>query len=254
MCEGMREIMILGIDSSGRAASAALLADDVIIAECTLNNRLTHSQTLLPIIDEVIRLADADLKDITAIAIAAGPGSFTGLRIGAATAKGMGLVLDIPIIPVPTLEGMAFQMYGTDRLLCPVMDARRNQVYTGLYRFHAASEGHIMGAEDFQVVEKQAAMDIHDLLMRINAIGSEVIFTGDGVPVFEEVIKKEIKVGYILAPAFAARQRAAAVAVLGAYYFDKGIYESAAEHVPEYLRVSQAERERAKRLEREGEV
>lgn len=246
--------MILGIDSSGTVASAALLADDVIIAEYTLNNKLTHSQTLLPMIDEVVRMADVDLKDLTAIAIAAGPGSFTGLRIGAATAKGMGLVLDIPIIPVPTLEGMAFQMYGTDRLICPVMDARRNQVYTGLYRFNAASEGNIMEAKDFQVVEKQAAMDIHELLTHINSIGSEVIFTGDGVPVFEEVIKKEIKVGYILAPAFAARQRAAAVAVLGAYYLDKGISESAAEHVPEYLRVSQAERERAKRLEQEGAV
>lgn len=246
--------MILGIDSSGTVASAALLAGDVIIAEYTLNNKLTHSQTLLPMIDEVVRMADVDLKDLTAIAIAAGPGSFTGLRIGAATAKGMGLVLDIPMIPVPTLEGMAFQMYGTDRLICPVMDARRNQVYTGLYRFHASSEGNIMEAKDFQVVEKQAAMDIHELMAHINAIGSEVIFTGDGVPVFEEVIRNEIKVGYILAPAFAARQRAAAVAVLGAHYLEKGIRESAAEHVPEYLRVSQAERERAKRLGQEGAV
>lgn len=246
--------MILGIDSSGTVASAALLADDVIVAEYTLNNKLTHSQTLLPMIDEVIRMAEADLKDITAIAIAAGPGSFTGLRIGSATAKGMGLVLDIPIIPVPTLEGLAFQMYGTDRLICPIMDARRNQVYTGLYRFDAKQEGNIMGAEDFHVVEKQAAMDISELLARINAIGSEVIFTGDGIPVFEEVIKEEIEVGYLFAPAFAARQRAAAVAVLGAYYFSKGIRESAAEHVPEYLRVSQAERERAKRLGQEGAI
>ena len=245
--EENRKNIILGIDSSGTVASAALATEDVVIAEYTLNNKLTHSQTLLPMIDEVISKAGIETEDIVAIAIASGPGSFTGLRIGAATAKGIGMAWNLPIVPVPTLEGMAFQLYGTDRLICPIMDARRGQVYTGLYEFTKNEMGNRMTAENFRVVAPQEAKDIHQQISCINQLGREVIFLGDGVPVYEEAIKTEMTVGYLLAPPFAARQRAAAVAVLGAYYYRQGKTESAAEHKPEYLRVSQAERERAER-------
>ena len=126
---------ILALDSSGLVASAAVVEDDITIAEYTINYKKTHSQTLLPMLDELRRMTELDLHTIDAIAVAAGPGSFTGLRIGSATAKGLGFALDIPIIPVPTVDALAYNLYGSDKLICPLMDARRNQVYTGLYTF-----------------------------------------------------------------------------------------------------------------------
>ncbi len=124
---------ILALDSSGLVASVAVTEDDVLIAEYTIQYKKTHSQTLLPMLEEVRRMVELAMDQVDAIAVAAGPGSFTGLRIGSATAKGLALALEKPIIPVPTLDGLAWQMYGTDALVCPIMDARRSQVYTGLY-------------------------------------------------------------------------------------------------------------------------
>ena len=123
---------ILALDSSGLVASVALVEDDNLIAEYTIQYKKTHSQTLLPMLEEIRRMVDLDMDTVDAVAVAAGPGSFTGLRIGSATAKGLAFAMEKPIIPVPTLEGLAWQMYGTDALVCPIMDARRNQVYTGL--------------------------------------------------------------------------------------------------------------------------
>ena len=126
---------ILAIDSSGLVASVAVTEDDSLIAEYTTNYKKTHSQTLLPMLDEVKKMIELDLSCIDAIAVSAGPGSFTGLRIGSATAKGLGLALDKPIISVPTVDALAMNVYGTDHIVCPLMDARRSQVYTGIYRF-----------------------------------------------------------------------------------------------------------------------
>ena len=126
---------ILALDSSGLTASVAVLEDDRLVAEYSVNYKKTHSQTLVPMMDAIRQMTELDMGTIDAIAVAAGPGSFTGLRIGSATAKGLGLALKKPIIPVPTVDGLAYQMYGTDKLICPIMDARRSQVYTGLYEF-----------------------------------------------------------------------------------------------------------------------
>ena len=126
---------LIGIDSSGLVASVAIMEDDKLVAEYTVNNKKTHSQTLLPMLEEIVQSTGLDLKEVDAIAIAAGPGSFTGLRIGSATAKGLGLALKKPIVPVSTVDALAYNMYGTDCLVCPIMDARRNQVYTGIYEF-----------------------------------------------------------------------------------------------------------------------
>ena len=126
---------LLALDSSGLVASAAILHDDELVAEYTVNYKKTHSQTLLPMVDEIVSMTETDLGQVDAIAVAAGPGSFTGLRIGSATAKGLGLALKKDLVPVPTLEGLAYNYYGYPGLICPVMDARRQQVYTGIYRF-----------------------------------------------------------------------------------------------------------------------
>lgn len=229
---------ILALDSSGLVASAAIVENDVTVAEYTINHKKTHSQTLLPMLDEIKQMTELELSTIDAIAIACGPGSFTGLRIGSATAKGLGLALDIPIIPVPTVDSLAYNLYGSQKLICPLMDARRNQVYTGLYTF----EG-----EDLVTLVTQCAVDISEIIDKINETGKEVIFLGDGVSVYVEKIKELTQVGFYLAPACCSRQRAACVASLGEKLYRLGVFQSAAEHAPDYLRPSQAERERMER-------
>lgn len=225
---------ILGIESSSLVASAAIVEDDITMAEYTVDFKKTHSQTLLPMIDEMATMLGIELSTVDAIAVSGGPGSFTGLRIGSATAKGLGLALKKPLIHVPTLEAMAYNLYGADALICPIMDARRNQVYTGLYRFR----------KEFETVAGQEACDVGELTARLNSMGERVIFLGDGVPVYEKQIREQMKVPFDFAPAHVNRQRAASVAALGAVYFAEGKIESAADHKPDYLRKSQAERER----------
>lgn len=229
---------ILGIDSSGLVASVAIVEDDRLVAEYNLQYKITHSQTLLPMLEEIRNRIHLDMQTIDAIAVAAGPGSFTGLRIGAATVKGLGLALGKPIIPVPTLEGMAYNCYGTDLLVCPIMDARRNQVYTGLYIFE--KEDRIR----MKSVMEQTAVGFDELAAKLNDLGRKVLFLGDGVPVFAEAMKELLRIPYYFAPAHMNRQRAASVAALGKEKFEQGIFEDAADHAPEYLRLSQAERER----------
>lgn len=236
---------LLALDSSGLVASAAVVEDDITVAEYTVNYKKTHSQTLLPMLDELKRMTELDLHTIDAIAIAAGPGSFTGLRIGSATAKGLGLALDIPIIPVPTVDAIAYNLYGSDRLICPIMDARRNQVYTGLYEFHKGTEDG--SGYHMHTVEKQCAADISRIVEQVNRSGKETIFLGDGVAVYRDRIAELIRVKYSFAPACCNRQRASCVAALGCVLYENGVRQTAAEHTPDYLRLSQAERERAEK-------
>ena len=131
---------ILGLDSSGLVAGVAVAEDGELVAEYTINYKKTHSQTLLPMLDALRNMIELDMHTVDAIAVASGPGSFTGLRIGSATAKGLGLALDKPLVEVPTLEGLAWNLYGTDKVVCPIMDARRNQVYTAAYEFVPVGE------------------------------------------------------------------------------------------------------------------
>lgn len=230
---------ILGIDSSGLVASAAIATEDTVVAEFTVNNKQTHSQTLLPMVEQTVRFSGVALEELDAIAIAAGPGSFTGLRIGAATVKGLGLVLEKPVVPVTTLEGMAYQLAESDGVVCPIMDARRSQVYTGIYQ---------MQEEGIQVLMDQCALDIRDLLKELEKYQTAVRFLGDGVPVYRDIIQKEFPGTFSFAPAHLSRQRAAAVAVLGGKYYREGKMVQAAGYKPIYLRKSQAEREREARL------
>lgn len=232
---------ILGIESSSLVASAAVVEDGVMLAEYTVNHKKTHSQTLLPMIDEMFRMLGIGLETVDAVAVSGGPGSFTGLRIGSATAKGFGLALAKPLIHVPTVDAMAYNLYGASGLICPIMDARRNQVYTGIYRFE----------KEFQTVMPQDAMDVGELAEKLNGFGERVIFLGDGVPVYGAQLAEKLTVPFDFAPAHANRQRAAAVAALGAVYFAEGKTETAAEHKPDYLRKSQAEREREAREAKE---
>ncbi len=230
---------ILALDSSGLVASVALAQDDTLIAEYTIQYKKTHSQTLLPMLAEIRDMVELDLSTVDAIAVAAGPGSFTGLRIGAATAKGLAFALEKPIVPVPTLDGLAYQMYGTDALVCPIMDARRSQVYTGVYAFEDNGNGY-----DMNVIKEARAVSFDEIAQELNRIGWKVIFVGDGIPVFRERMKELLQTPYSLAPAHRGRQSAACIAALGALYYAQGRAVSGEAYAPEYLRLSQAERER----------
>ena len=255
---------ILALDTSGVVASAAIWEDDVIRTEYSMNEHKMHSQTILPMLKEALDLKDEDLTTLDAIATAAGPGSFTGLRIGAATVKGLAYALQKPILPVSTVDALAYRLWGTDRLVCPIMDARRDQTYTGLYEF--VPEGNGSGTEGqnspeqelvMHVLVPQCAVAIEEIVDRINRLNRPVIFLGDGVPVFKDRILKQTKMPVSFAPAHLNRQSAAAVAAYGAYRAklnmeanggvltpQKGVVESAMDHAPEYLRLSQAEREK----------
>ena len=233
---------ILALDSSGLTASVAVVEEDILVGEYTINYKKTHSQTLLPMLEQVSKEIELDLNTVDYIAVAAGPGSFTGLRIGSATAKGLGLALKKPLVHIPTVDALAYQFYGTDKNICPLMDARRNQVYTGMYSFKG---------EEFVTLKEQCAVSIEEILEEVNKQGKETVFLGDGVPVYLEKIKELVKVPFLLAPAHRSRQSVGAVAVLAQKYVKMGKIETAAEHMPDYLRLSQAERER---LEKEKEA
>lgn len=239
---------VLAIDSSGMTATVAVVEDTQTIAEYTVNFKKTHSQTLLPMIDTMGKMIELELKSIDAIAVAGGPGSFTGLRIGSATAKGLGLALEKPLIHVPTVDGLAYNLYGCQDIICPIMDARRKQVYTGMYTF---ARREVEGSKETELVldvlEAQNASPIEELIERLNIHERPVVFLGDGVPVYQDVIKEKMRVPFSFAPASANRQRAAVVGALGIQYYKEGKFETAMEHQPDYLRVSQAERERAEK-------
>lgn len=227
--------MILAIDSSSLVASVALADEDTTIAEYTTNLKKTHSQTLLPMIDEIFRMTGLDKNILEAIAVTLGPGSFTGLRIGAATAKGLALALDLPIIGVSTLETMAYNMNHCNKLICPIMDARRNQVYTGIYR---------CADEQLEMLKEPCAISLEQLVKDINQLGEKVIFIGDGIPVSRAYIEEHIRVDYYFAQSHLNRQRSASLAAIAIQRLAKGLTENADTFAPEYMRLSQAERER----------
>ena len=230
---------LLAIDSSGMVASVAIVTDGILTGEYTVNHKKTHSQTLLPMLDALVQMVGLDLSEIDAIAVAGGPGSFTGLRIGSATAKGLGFALNKPIVSVPTVDALAYNLYGAEGIICPMMDARRQQVYTGIYHF----EGSRMVTD-----LEQAPRKIGDIASAVNATGSMVTLLGDGIPVYLDRLKELLTVPYRVAPPHVNRQRAAAVGALGELYYRAGRIQTAAEHTPDYLRLSQAEREYAEKI------
>lgn len=243
---------ILAIDSSGMVASIALTEDEKLVAEYTVDHKKTHSQTLLPMLDEVKKMTGLDLSSIDAIGVASGPGSFTGLRIGSAMAKGLAEALDKPIVEVPTLDAMAYNLFGCGGVICPIMDARRNQVYTGFYTFDRDEKAE--SGFSFRVIKEQFAESIDEVIARLNELGRQVMFLGDGVPVFEQVIKEKLKAPYGFAPLNCNRQHASCVAVRAEWLYRQGKAIKAWEHKPEYLRMSQAERERLEKQQSSKEA
>ena len=225
---------ILAIDSSSMVATVAITTDGILNAEYTINHKKTHSQTLLPMIAEIVKMIEIDMDSIDAVAITGGPGSYTGLRIGSATAKGIGLALNKPIINVPTMDALAYNLYSSRYVICPIMDARRGQVYTGIYKFDET---------EMKTIKPQCIMMIDELIKELDTIKEPVMFLGDGVDVYKQLIDDTMDTKHYYAPASMNRHKASTLSSIAEIYYKNGKMETAKEHKPEYLRLSQAERE-----------
>ena len=236
---------ILAIDTSGLVGTVAISDGDLLLGQFSIQYKTTHSEILMPMLDDLCKKVHLDLSTIDAIAVANGPGSFTGLRIGAATAKGLALALDKPIIPIPTVDGIAYNLYGNEKIICPMMDARRNQVYTGLYTFVPANseDDSLERKFDMKIIHQQFATSLEEIVSKINEIGKPVVLLGDGIPVYHDKLEQLLKVPYSIAPLHQNRQSGAALLALAAQYFNEGKMINADELSPDYLRLSQAERE-----------
>ncbi len=220
---------ILSLDTTGLVASCAVSDENSIIAEYTTNYKKTHSRTILPMIEEIMKMVEIKPEELDYIACSCGPGSFTGLRIGAATAKGMANALDIKIIPIPTLDALAQNMIFSSKIVVPVMDARRNQVYTSIYDMNDGVER----------LADYMACDIDSLLETVYEISDNAVFLGDGVSVYGNKI---IEKGFDISPQCHRLQRASSIASLALERIDNAVCGEDFEIM--YLRKSQAERER----------
>jgi tRNA threonylcarbamoyladenosine biosynthesis protein TsaB len=229
---------VLAIDTSSLVASAAILDDEKLVAEYIVNHKKTHSEQLMPIIEQVLESCQMDIEEIDAIAVASGPGSFTGLRIGAATAKGLAHALNKPVIGIPTLDGLAFNLPYCEGIICPIMDARRNQVYTALYRWEQGN---------FYQIKQHSAVPMKELVEELKESEEIVVFLGDGVPVHREFIQREMGDKALFAPRSAGRQRASSIGELAIESLRKGKVSNYGDFTPFYLRKSQAEREYEKK-------
>lgn len=233
---------ILSLDSTAVAASVALCDDERLLSLTTVENGNTHSQTLLPLIEQTLARFELHPHDMGLLACSAGPGSFTGVRIGASTIKGIGFGTDIPCIGVSTLEALAFNLIGFDGLICPVMNARRNQVYNALFECH---DGVLTRLCDDRAI---ALADLDDELL---ARGERPVYlVGDG---YDLSCRQLTKSASLLRPTpiVSRPQNAYSVAQIALRLYREGVRTSHSELVPVYLRPCQAERERMERLEAE---
>ena len=229
---------ILGIDTTGQTASAALVEDDKLICEFTLNYKLTHSQTIMPMIAEIIERSETDKTSIDCIACAAGPGSFTGLRIGVATVKGLAFADNTPCIAVSSLEAMAENLRCLNGVICPVINARRSQVYTALFR----CENGVMTR-----ITEDTTLLINELEEKLKEYDN-VWFTGDAYDMVSHMTDN-------ITPVILRGYNAAGAAYVGSRRYleaeDKSQFNDMALQ-PVYLKKTQAEREREERLSREA--
>ncbi len=234
-------MLTLGIDSSAAAASAAVVEDGKLLGEFFVNTKQTHSQTLLPMVQNLLETVSRSCGDVDVLAVSHGPGSFTGVRIGVACVKGMALVNDTPCVGVSTLEAIAWGgIFAQGALLCAVMDARCGQVYNALFQ----AEGGTL-----RRLTEDRALSIADLEKECRGFGEKVLLLGDGAALCHKTFQAW---GARLAPEAIRFQRASSVALLGEEAAQAGKTISASALAPVYLRLPQAERELKKRLEQKA--
>ena len=230
-------MLLLAFETSAKAASVALSDGEKLLAESYQNTGLTHSQTLMSMAEALIQSCGYAPQDIQAVAVAAGPGSFTGVRIGVAAAKGFAWGGELPCYGVSTLEAMALQLGVWQGYVLPVMDARREQVYTALFR---VQEGNLeRHCED-------RAISLQELGEEIKSLSEPVFLVGDGSILCYNTLKETVP-GLVLPPEHRMHQRAAGVALAAGIQIAAGAPGDGANLAPNYLRLSQAERERLAR-------
>ena len=232
-------MLILAFETSAKAASVALTENGKLLGESYQNTGLTHSQTLMVMAEDTLKQCGKTAQDVQAVAVAAGPGSFTGVRIGVAAAKGFAWGAEIPCFGVSTLEAMAESLGVYEGLVCACMDARRNQVYNAVFSAE--------GGELTRVTEDRA-IALSDLKEELKKAEKPVFLVGDGANLCYNTLRADVP-NLILPPEHRIHQRAVGVAILAQRMHDAGIAPSGGELEPNYLRLSQAEREK---LEREN--
>jgi len=230
-------MLILAFESSAKAASVALMRDGVLLAESFQNNGKTHSATLMPMAERMLRDCGVKPAELTAVAVAKGPGSFTGVRIGVAAAKGLAWGAEKPVCGVSTLLGMATQLRGFSGIICPVMDARRSQVYNALFE----SDGKTLTR-----LTEDRAISLEELKKDIETREKPIFLVGDGAKLCYNTIQDE---KLVFPPANLEQQRASGVAMAAELLAAAGKLERPETLTPSYLRLSQAERERLQKLD-----
>lgn len=229
---------VLAVDTSATAASVAVAEENKLIGEFSINTALTHSQTLMPMVDELLKNTGLSVNDIDAVAVNAGPGSFTGVRIGVAVVKGIAFPKNLPCVSVSTLESMAYNMLGNDCVVCSVMDARCSQVYNALFQ--------VNGSTVTRMTDDRA-LSLTDLKYELKNISEKVVLVGDGAVLCSEFLGSELK-NIMLAP-FNHRIQTASSVVYAAFEKIKNSKTlTADELMPVYLRLPQAQRELNKKL------
>ena len=229
---------ILAFETSAKAVSAALVEDGNLIGEYYQNSGQTHSRTLMQLAEDLLRNCDLTPADVDAVACAAGPGSFTGVRIGAAAAKGFAWGREVPCFGVSTLEAMVRAAAWADGIYCAAMDARRSQVYTALFSVEAGT---------MTRVTEDAALSLEELGTRLRAQNGPKFLVGDGAALCYNTLGNDIP-DLRLLPEHLRQQRAAGAALLAWDRLCAGEHPSCRDLTPNYLRLSQAERERQERL------
>ena len=228
---------ILAFETSAKAASTALLEDGRLLGEIYQNTGLTHSQTLMVMAQDLLKQCGKTVEDMSAVAVAEGPGSFTGVRIGVAAAKGFAWGGEIPCCGVSTLEAMAEMAGVFQGYLCPCMDARRSQVYNALFYVNRG---------EIQRLTPDRAIALCDLKKELENLQEPIFLVGDGSNLCYNTLLESVP-GLVLPPEHRMHQRATGVALAAAKKLAAGVECSGAALVPNYLRLSQAERERLER-------
>ena len=223
---------ILALDSTAVVASAAICEDEKLVALYTVNNGNTHSETLLPMVEAIMKHSKTEMDEIGLFVSSNGPGSFTGVRIGSATVKGLAFDRNVPCVDVSTLEALAFNLRGFSGILCPVMNARRNQVYNALFRW---ADGTLVR------LTPDRAISIEELETELSEIGEPVYLSGDG---YDITCKGFSRITPEFTPEVLRHQNAYSVARCGLAAHTRGEAKTDLTIAPTYLRPSQAERER----------
>ena len=235
-------MLILAFETSAKAGSVALMDEHKLLGESYQNTGLTHSQTLLQMAQQLLAGCGKTASDVTAVAVVQGPGSFTGVRIGVAAAKGFSWGAELPCYGVSTLEAMAKHLSVWQGYVCPVMDARRGQVYNAIF---------YMECGKCTRIREDRAISLQDLGAELQSLEEPIFLVGDGSTLCYNTLLETVP-NLVLPPEHRMHQRASGVGLVAADRIESGLAGNGAELTPNYLRVSQAEREREAKDKNQG--